>query len=479
MTSRPIGPGPATASSDGLSAIDPATAESEGSGLSPWSALVDVPHVDVAPCPLPVNATLALPGSKSYTNRALLCAAMAEGRSELSGILRSDDSYWCLDSLQRLGVGIRVEGERVTVDGIGRRRPIGSAALYIGSAGTAARFLPGLLAAGQAGRFTMDASRQMRSRPMAPLLAALRALGADITCPRTTDAPPLDIVGGSLAGGTVTMSGALSSQFISGVLMAGPLAPRGVRVLIEDHVVQQDYVAMTLDMMGAFGATTRHDETLRHMSVAPGGYSCVDLTLEADASTATYFLALAAVTKGTVTISNLGRATRQPDLRFVEVLERMGCWVIHEPHRVTVSGPDQLRGNLDVDMRPMSDATLTLAAISPFADGPVAIHGVEHIRRHESDRIAVICRALSELGVPVEERADGLTVYPADPVWATLETHEDHRVAMSLAVLGAAANGVRLLEPGCVSKTCPPFFSLLADLGLGVQWPDRPAPAGA
>ncbi len=455
--------------------MDPVEAETTGSGLSPWSALVGVPYVDVAPHARPVNATLALPGSKSYTNRALLCAAMADGRSELRGLLRSDDSYWCADSLRRLGAVVSIEGDRVSIEGIGRRRPVPEARLYIGSAGTAARFLPGLLAAGQHGRFILDASRQMRGRPMAPLLAALSALGADITAPETPDAPPLHIAGGSLRGGTARMSGALSSQFISGVLMAGPLAPEGVRVLIDDHVVQQDYVAMTLDMMETFGASVRHDESLRDMAVSPGGYCPVDVTLEADASTATYFLALAAVTGGTVTISNVGRATRQPDLRFVQVLERMGCWVIHEPHRVTVSGPDRLRGGLDVDMRPLSDATLTLAAIAPLADAPVSIRGVEHIRRHESDRIAVICRALATLGVPVEERPDGLTVHPARPIRATLETHEDHRVAMSLAVLGAAAEGVRLLDPGCVSKTCPPFFSLLANLGITVEWPDRPA----
>ena len=451
-------------------AVDPSRAEAEGLGLSPWSALVGVPHVDVAPAVGPVSATLALPGSKSYTNRALLCAAMAPGRSILRGILRSDDSYWCIESLRRMGAGMAVDGETVTVDGIGRARPVTDARLYIGSAGTAARFLPGLLAAGEGGRFVLDASRQMRGRPLAPLLEALRRLGAEIRgSDEHPDAPPLVIEGGTLTGGLVRMSGAVSSQFISGVLMAGPLARNGARVLIEDHVVQWDYVAMTLDMMETFGAAITRNAALTDMAVAPGGYHPVDVTLEADASTATYFLALAAVTGGTVTVSNLGRATRQPDLRFVEVLERMGCWVIHEPHRVTVSGPPRLRGNLDVDMRPLSDATLTLAAIAPFADGPVHIHGVAHIRNHESDRVSVICRALSDLGVPVEEREDGLTVYPARPVRATLETHDDHRVAMALAVLGVAAEGVRLLEPGCVSKTCPPFFSLLADLGIGVE----------
>jgi 3-phosphoshikimate 1-carboxyvinyltransferase len=310
---------------------------------------------------------------------------------------------------------------------------------------------------------------------MAPLLAALRQLGAAVACPEIPEAPPLVIEGVSLLGGPVRMSGALSSQFISGVLMAGPMALNGVHVMIEDHVVQRDYVAMTLDMMETFGAVVEADPDLSDMRVESGGYRPADVTLEADASTATYFLALAAVTAGTVTVTNLGTATRQPDLRFIDVLERMGCAVVRAPGRVTVQGPARLTGGLDVDMRPLSDATLTLAAIAPFADGPVAISGVEHIRRHESDRIAVICRALADLGVPVEERADGLTVHPARPRWGAMATHDDHRVAMALAVLGAAAEGVRLHEPGCVSKTCPPFFERLAALGVGVS---RPAADG-
>jgi 3-phosphoshikimate 1-carboxyvinyltransferase len=456
---------------DTTTGVDADRAEAEGSGLSPWSALVGVPHVDVAPHRAPIVTDIALPGSKSYTNRALLCAAMADGRSTLTGLLRSDDSYWCVESLRRLGAAVTMDGTTAIIDGLGRRRPHPEARLYIGSAGTTARFLPGLLAAGGPGRFTLDASQQMRGRPLAPLLLALRQLGADITCPGTEDAPPLEIEGVSLLGGPVRMSGAVSSQFISGVLMAGPMALNGVHVLITDHVVQKDYVAMTLDMMETFGAVVEADDDLAEMRVEPGGYRPADVALEADASTATYFLALAAVTGGRVTVTNVGTATRQPDLRFIDTLERMGCRVTREPAAVTVEGPPdgRLTGGLDVDMRPLSDATLTLAAIAPFADGPVAIHNVAHIRNHESDRIGVMCAALAALGVPVDERTDGMTVHPARPSHGVMETHDDHRVAMALAVLGVAGEGVRLLEPGCVSKTCPPFFDLLAGLGVGVE----------
>ncbi|MBB4265062.1 3-phosphoshikimate 1-carboxyvinyltransferase [Roseospira visakhapatnamensis] len=454
----------------GSAPVDPRRAEAEGRGQSPWSALAGVPHLDVAPHRAPITATLALPGSKSYSNRALILAAMADGRSTLGGLLRSDDSYWCIEALGRLGAAVTVERDTAIVMGLGRRRPLADARLYIGSAGTSARFLPGLLAAGDGGRVTLDASRQMRARPMAPLLEALRSMGAAITCPLTADAPPLDIAGGTLRGGAVTMSGAVSSQFISGVLMAGPLAPEGVHVTIPDHVVQKDYVAMTLDMMATFGASVAVNTDLTDMRVDPGAYRPTDVMLEADASTATYFFALAAVTGGHVTVTNVGTATRQPDLRLIDILERMGCAVTRAPGQVSVAGPEggRLAGGFDVDMRPLSDATLTLAAIAPFADGPIAIHNVAHIRNHESDRIAVICRALADLGIRVEERPDGLTVHPGRPTAGVMDTHDDHRVAMALAVLGVAGEGLRLRDPGCVSKTCPPFFDLLAGLGVGV-----------
>ena len=202
--------------------------------------------------------------------------------------------------------------------------------------------------------------------------------------------------------------------------------------------------------------------------VAPVGYRAKDLVVEADASTATYFAALAAITRGRITMLNLAPSTRQPDYGFLEILERLGCTVERRADRTTVACSGPLRGGFSVDMRPLSDAALTLAAIAPFADAAITITGVAHIRHHESDRIAAACRSLAALGVPVEEHPDGLTVSPAKPRFATLDTYEDHRVAMAFAVLGAGADGVELLAPSCVSKTCPTFFEIIAGLGVAV-----------
>lgn len=322
-----------------------------------------------------------------------------------------------------------------------------------------------MLAAGR-GDWLIEGSAQLARRPVAPLVEALNALGADIAFAGANQGLPLRVKGRGLAGGRVEMSGAQSSQFVSGALIAAPLAAAPVEIAITDHIVQDDYVRITLDVMRQFGVEVEVSPGFDRFRVEPQSYVGVAAPIEADASTATYFLALAAVTGGEIRIDNIGYGTRQPDIRLIDVLERMGCTVERGQTYVALKGPTRLRGGMTVDMKPMSDATLTLAAVAPFADAPIEIVGVEHIRAHESDRIAVMCDALRRLGISVEERRDGMKIAPGRPGSATLDTHDDHRVAMSLAVLGAAGAGVVLTDPGCVSKTCPVFFELLRDLGV-------------
>lgn len=441
----------------------------EADGRSPWAGLQGVRFAEVRPAGGKITGTVTVPGSKSFTNRALILAGAAAGPSELTGLLRSDDSYWCIDALRRLGIAIEVEGTAARVSGCGARWPNPAAEVFIGAAGTIGRFLPGVLAAAPSGRYRITAGRQLMRRPVAPLIDALGELGAAISHDGDPGTFPMTISARGLAGGRLTMSGKVSSQFISGALIAAPLATGPVRLDVVDHIVQSDYVRMTLQAMAAFGVSVDHDAALTRFDIAPQRYRGHAFAIEADASTTTYFLALAAVTAGRVTVDNIGTSTLQPDLRFIDVLERMGCTVERAPGRITVAGPAKLKGGFSIDMKPMSDATLTLAAIAPFADGPVEMSGVAHIRKHESDRIAVMAHALSELGIAAEEREDGLTVHPGRPRFAELETHDDHRVAMSLAVLGAASEGVRLADPGCVSKTCPVFFDAIGLLGVPVE----------
>jgi 3-phosphoshikimate 1-carboxyvinyltransferase len=450
-------------------AADPMTAIPDDDALTPWSALTDVHAVRVAPLGRSINAELVVPGSKSVSNRALILAGMSEGTTVLTGVLRSDDTYWCIDALKRLGASVGVSDTRVTIAGIGRRRPQTKGTVHVGSAGTIARFLPPFLAAGEAGEWRVTASKQMSKRPVAPLFDALTQGGGRIAFEGVAGGFPAVISGNSFAGGALTMSGAVSSQFISGILLGAPQSRLGVDLDVAGGIVQSDYVRITLDAMAHFGGEATADADFTRFAVKPTGYAAKDLAVEADASTATYFAALAAVTKGRITLLNLAPGTRQPDYGFMAILERLGATVTRLSDRTIIACDGPLRGGFTVDMRPLSDATLTLAAIAPFTDGPITMTGVAHIRHHESDRIGVMCRSLTELGIQVEEHADGLTVHPGKPRFAVLETHEDHRVAMSLAVLGAAAQGVDLLGPGCVSKTCPTFFDLIATLGVGVE----------
>ncbi|HEX4186038.1 MAG TPA: hypothetical protein VHY78_09265, partial [Stellaceae bacterium] len=367
--------------------------ESFEDALTPWSTLSGVAAARVRPLGRAIEARLAVPGSKSLSNRALILAAMAEGTTNLSGLLLSDDTYWCADALRRLGVEIAVNGMAATVHGIGRRRPRPEGPIHVGSSGTLARFLPPFLAAGEVGQWRVTASRQMTRRPVAPLFEALRQGGAEIAFLGDPGCFPAVFAGGSFAGGRLSMSGRVSSQFISGMLLGAAQSRLGVELDVEGGIVQSAFVRITIDAMRHFGAEIEADPGLEHFTVKPVGYRARDMVVDADASTATYFAALAAATGGRVTLTNLTPDTLQPDYGFMALLERLGCNVTHVAGGTTVAGGGTLRGGFTADMRPLSDAVPTLAAIAPFADAPITIAGVEHIRHHECDRIDAMCRS--------------------------------------------------------------------------------------
>ncbi|MDQ0416197.1 3-phosphoshikimate 1-carboxyvinyltransferase [Croceifilum oryzae] len=436
---------------------------------SEWATLHDVEVAEVSPASQPINGRIRVPGSKSWTNRALIIAAMAEGTSRLSGVLKSDDTYWCIHTLRQLGVQIEINEDEVIIEGVNGDWLKKDGTLYIGSAGTTARFLPGLLAASKGGRWTMEGSTSMNKRPMATLITALQELGAQIKYSEEDGFLPIQLEGKGIRGGVVNISGKTSSQFISGLLIASSYADVPVTIRVVDHIVQHAYVKITLDLMEQFGARVEYDDSLSTIKVYPKAYKGQDIQLEADASTVNYFFALAALTNGTVRVDNLSYDTLQPDIQFVDVLERMGCTAIKGDGFLELQGTAQLKGNFEISMREMSDQTLTLAAIAPFADGPISIHEVAHIRKHESDRIGVISECLTKMGIQVEEREDGLTIYPGKPLAVECNSYDDHRVAMSLALIGAKVAGVRILDPGCISKTCPTFFEEIEKVGLQVR----------
>lgn len=437
------------------------------SSHTPWSGLVGVGRIEVAPARNPVTATITLPGSKSVSNRALLLAALADGQSRLGGVLKADDTYWMKTCLETLGITLAEDAGTFVVTSPGWRRWRKDGRVYMGSAGTVGRFLLGTLAC-VPGSIEATASDQLSRRPISPLIDALVSLGADISYLGTKGCLPVRIGDAKDIGGHVAIAGDVSSQFISGLLMAAPLMPKGLSLDVTSRIVQEDYVRITTHYMGLFGATAKAAPDLSHFGVAPQEYRPATLALEADASTATYFCALPALLGGKVTISNLGTSTTQPDFGFCDVLERMGARVTRTASTVAVEGTGKLKGGFSQDMKPNSDATPTLAALAPFADGPIHIHGVAHIRKHESDRIAVMCRILSDAGIAVEEHPDGMTISPGKPRHIVVDPHDDHRIAMSASLIGLAGAGITITEPSCVSKTCPGYFGMLQSLDLPI-----------
>jgi 3-phosphoshikimate 1-carboxyvinyltransferase len=422
----------------------------------------------VATATRPVDATVRIPGSKSITNRALLAAALADGASELTGALHSDDTRYMAAALDALGVPVEADeaGERFAIEGGGGTFPAASADLFVGNSGTTARFLTAALPLGR-GTYRLDGIPRMRRRPIAPLLQALNELGAEATSEEGTGCPPVVVRAAGLRGGRVAMAGDQSSQYFTALLLAGPYAERGIEVDVVGELVSKPYMPLTAAVMAAFGVELEIDhEAWRRFRVAPGQrYRGRRYHVEPDASNASYFFAAAAVTGGRVRVEGLGAGSAQGDLRFVDVLAEMGATVTKEPDAIEVRGPagGALRG-VDLDLNDISDTAQTLAAIAPFADGSTTIRGVEHARWKETDRVAAVVTELRRLGQAVDERADGLTIHPCPIRPADIHTYDDHRMAMSFAITALRAPGVRILDPGCVAKTFPAFFDRLAEL---------------
>lgn len=402
----------------------------------------------------------SVPGSKSATARALFLAAAAEGTSRLRSPLVSTDTEAFLGALQSLGFATERDRSVWTITGNPSGPTAESARVWCHDSGTAARFLPALAALGH-GRFLVDASEQMRARPMEPLVNALRQLGVGVE-PAPGNRLPLHIDAAGVGGGTVSMDAGVSSQFLSALCLMAPATAQGLRIEVTD-LVSAPYLEMTLAMMREFGADPSWDGST--VVIPPTGYQARDYQIEPDASTASYFFAAAAVTGNTITVPGLGLRSMQGDLRFAtEVLASMGCEVRVELDYTTVTGPQQLHSPGEVVMRDISDTMMTLAAIAPFADAPVRIVDVANTRLKESDRIDAITEALDVCGIVTRTGPDWLEIEPGTPTAGTVKTRSDHRIAMSMSVLGLRTPGVQLDDPGCVAKTYPGFHEDFATL---------------
>ncbi|MER7625442.1 3-phosphoshikimate 1-carboxyvinyltransferase [Streptomyces sp. NPDC126503] len=398
-----------------------------------------------------------IPGSKSVTARALFLAAAAEGTTTLLRPLVSDDTEGFAEGLTALGYTVRREPDVWHVEG----RPGGpgtdTAEVHCRDGATTARFLPALAATGR-GTYRFDASAQMRRRPLGPLTTALRGLGVDLRHGAREGHHPLTVHADGVGGGALTLDAGQSSQYLTALLLLGPLTAGGLDITVTD-LVSEPYVEITLAMMRDFGAEVRQEG--RTYSVAPTGYRARTYAVEPDASTASYFFAAAALEPGrSVTVPGLGTGALQGDLAFVDVLRRMGAEVTVGAERTTVRSTGTLRG-LTVNMRDISDTMPTLAAIAPFADGPVRIEDVANTRVKECDRLDACAENLRRLGITVRTGPDWIEIHPGTPTGpATIATHGDHRIVMSFAVTGLRTPGITFDDPGCVKKTFPRFHQV-------------------
>lgn len=430
------------------------------------------PAREILPVSGPVTGTIRPPGSKSLTNRALIVAALADGESSLTGVLDSRDTQVMIDSLKRLSLSVdqNVAAGTVRIQGCGGHPTPREADLWLENSGTSIRFLTALCALGE-GRFRLDGNTRMRERPIADLVVALRQFGIDVDCELGNDCPPVVIHGRGLPGGVISIKANLSSQFLSAVLMAAPCASDRVEIRLAGELVSEPYIDMTLAVMSQFGVNVRRPAP-GVFQIDPQTYRASNYDIEPDASAASYFFGLAAVTQGTVTVQGLNANALQGDIHFVRALEQMGCEVVWNDNSVTVVGRP-LKG-IDIDMNAISDTAQTLACVAPFATGPTRIRNVAHMRLKETDRVAAVVTELRKLGCNVEEHPDGMTIHPGPLIGGSVATYDDHRMAMSFALIGLRVPGIKIEDPGCTAKTYPTFFEDLERLCAA----SLPGPAG-
>jgi 3-phosphoshikimate 1-carboxyvinyltransferase len=410
----------------------------------------------------PLRARIRPPGSKSITNRALVCAALARGESRLTGALESDDTRVMIEGLRQIGVAVEHDrsARTIRVTGCDGRPPAASAEMMLGNSGTTVRFLTAMATLGH-GVYRLDGTPRMRERPIQDLLDALQQLGASAVSESGNGCPPVVVRAAGLPGGRAEVGGNISSQFLSALLQAAPCASGDVELSVRGELVSKPYVAMTLAVMRAFGVAAASDDSFFRVS-APQSYHGRTYAIEPDASAASYFFAAAAIAGGSVMVEGLSCNSLQGDAAFCDCLRQMGCEVIDGDSQITVKGR-ALHG-IDVDMNAISDTVQTLSAVALFADGPTTIRNVGHIRHKETDRIAALAAELSKFGAEIEQRADGLRIEPKPLRGAAIDTYDDHRMAMSMALVGLVVPGVMIRDPGCTSKTYPDFFSDLAGL---------------
>lgn len=408
-----------------------------------------------------IDGKIIIPGSKYVANRALIIAALADGTSVLKNVPDNDDISAAIKALGKLGVNLRREDSQLTIQGVNGQLQ-GNTTIDVSESGTLLRFITAAAVLAD-GKVTITGSQRIRQRPVGPLVDGLTQLGVEISC--DGGKPPLDIAGGWLRGGTALLDGSVSSQFISALLLVSPFAGQDVNVIVPEELVSKQYVDMTVQLMEAFGVRIQRQGYRQFTIKAGQRYRAKTVNIAGDWSSANYFFAAAAITGGKVRVCGLDTRQFQGEAQFVQVLADMGCIIDKQPGIVTVTGADLLKG-VDIDMSSMPDAVQTFVAVAVFADSPSSITGIDHLVHKESDRINDTIAELAKIGIRADKTDGGMRIHPGDPDPAVIDPHNDHRMAMSFALLGLRRKGVRIGNPDCVRKSFPGFWEAMRGLGV-------------
>ena len=408
-----------------------------------------------------IDAAVSVPPSKSYSNRALLVAALADGESHIYNCLDCDDTRYMIKALKSFGINIVEDKSKVIVQGCNGSPQRPNKNIYVGKAGTTMRFLCSFSALCP-GETIIDGNWRMRQRPLNDLIDGLSQLGVEVMSLNDNGCPPVKIKGRGIKGGETSMNGDKSSQYFTSLFLSAPYAKKDVIIKVNGQLTSKPYIDLTIDLMKAFGVNVTNDSYFSFSVKSGNGYKARDYEIEADVSSAAYFFAAAAITGGRVKIENLKPATLQGDIKFTDILRKMGCVIVKGENFVEVQGGD-LTG-IDVDMNEMPDVVQTLSVTALFARGETRITGVPNLRIKETDRLKALAGELSKLGGRIEELDDGLVIIPDKLQACDIETYDDHRMAMSFALAGLKISGIKITNPDCVNKSFPGFFEKLESL---------------
>lgn len=423
--------------------------------------------MNVSVYPSKVSGILTAPPSKSISHRAIIIASLANGPSTLENVLLSNDTRYTIDALRALGVRIEENGSRLTIKGTDGVLHAPKSEIYVGNSGTTMRTITAVAALAP-GRTVLTGDNRLCERPMKDLLNALFALGIEAKSLRNNNCPPIEIKGGAIVLQKVTISGNISSQYVTALLLIAPFSRSEVTIDVQ-NLKSKPYVAVTIDVMKAFGVDVKNDNFETFVIPSVQMYRGRNYTIEGDYSSASYFFAASAITGGEVTVKNLNPNSSQGDANFVQILKQMGCLVKKRNNAITVKGLKELRA-VDVDMGDYPDIVQTLTIVAAFAQGTTHIRNIGHLKYKEIDRIEKPALELAKMGINTDVSENELTIYGAEPRGATIDTHNDHRMAMSFAVAGLGAQGKTIITNAqVVAKSYPNFFNDLKRIGADVE----------